>query len=277
MTEVIRTMMRPMVKLLLRHGITYERFSNVVRKLYVDVAESEFRIEGRKQTASRIAVLTGLSRREVKKLLDHTEGETVDPAQYNRAARVFFGWLQDEEFCDPDGHPLPLEIGEPGADTGTFHSLVKKYSGDIPVRAVLDEVLRVGAVTRDEDTLFLNSTGYVPTSSDELLNVSSVAVADLLDTIDHNDQSSDPQETRLQLTVSYDNVSREGAEIFRILSREKSKEMLLYLDRFLEKQDRDSNPAAEGSGSVRTGLSIFYFEEPNDETTQVSKDTSDEK
>lgn len=274
MREIIRTMMRPMVKLLLRHGVAFAEFSNITRQLYVDVADSEFRIEGRKQTVSRIAVLTGISRREVKKILDDQTGINDTPVQYNRAARVFFGWLHDDEFCGPNGQPLALKTGETGA--GTFDNLVKKYSGDMPARAVLDEVMRVGAVTKDGDLLTLNSTGYVPTRSDELLETSSVAVADLLSTIDYNDKSANPQDTRLQLTVNYDNVTREGAEVFRILSREKSKEILLYLDRFLAKQDRDASPEVKGEGTIRTGLSIFYFEESSDDIDESSKGDLDE-
>ena len=128
-------------------------------------------------------------------------------------------------------------------------------------------MLRVHAVDRiDDDLIEMSSTGYVPQSSAELLETSSHAISDLITTIDHNDKSEEPQDTRLQLTVSYDNLTPQSARLFKELSRDKSKELLLLLDRFLAKHDLDTNPDAAADTNdvarIRTGLSIFYFEEP---------------
>lgn len=257
--------MRPLVRLLLRHGVAYAEFSTLTRNLYVEIADKEFKIEGRKQSSSRISLLTGISRREVKKILDDPDGKIAHSSDHNRAARVFGGWLRDAEFHDELGQPLALSTTATGK--GSFEQLVKRYSGDIPVRAVLDEMMRVQAVEKVGDNLIaMSSTGYVPQSSAELLETSSHAIADLIKTIDHNDRCHDQQDTRLQLTVNYDNLTPQSANLFRALSRDKSKDLLLQLDRFLAEHDLDINPQSDANATddnrVRTGLSIFYFEEP---------------
>lgn len=268
---VITTTLRPFVRLLLRYGISFADVSAILRKLYVEVADEEFKIAGRKQSHARIAVLTGLTRREVKKVMAESPSESGGAFKLNRAAWALSGWSSDTEFLTEQNQPKELSITESGP--GTFESLIKKYGGDVPYRSILDELLRVGAVKRlANNTVVPTSTGYVPAAdNEELLRISFQSVADHISTIDFNDQNS-PDASRLQLTVNYDNVTQEGMEIFRHLSREKSKELLLYLDRFLATQDRDTNTTLIGEGKVRTGISIFYFEEHSTEEGVVDDD-----
>ena len=131
----------------------------------------------------------------------------------------------------------------------------------MPARSILDELVRVGAAAVNDGIVKLNSTGYVPTTSnDEMLRLSAEGASDLLNTVDHNLQV-DQAVSRLQLSVAYDDVPAEGVELFRKLSREKSLEVLTSLDQFLATQDRSVNPSIEGIGRYRTGLGIYYFEE----------------
>ena len=268
MRKIIRVTMRPFIRLLLRYGVGYGDFAQVTKQLYVEVADADFRIGKRKQTTSRISVLTGIPRREIKKIQETSEPEEDDHIPFNHAARVITSWMNDDEFTDRNQKPASLLTKTDGE--GTFNALVLKYGNNTPPRAILDELIRVGAVELDKNgEAKLISQGYVPTKdSEELLNVAMQSVADHITTIDFNDINK-PDTSRLQLAVNYDNVTDDGVEIFRHISQEKSKEVLLYLNRFLATQDRDSNPTIEGSGKNRTGLGIFYFE---DNQTSVSDD-----
>jgi len=247
----------------LRYGIGYGEFAQVCKELYIDVADTEFRIANRKQTVSRISVLTGITRREIKQIKETVANNSQEYFPHNHAARVLTFWMHDPEFQDEQGNPALLIANTDG--NGTFNKLVHKYGNNTPYRAILDELVRVGAVAMDDDgTVRMISTGYVPEKdSQELLGISMQSVADHISTIDYNDVHK-PDSSRLQLTVNYDNVTDDGVEVFRQISREKSKEILLFLDRFLATQDRDSNPTIDGPGRNRTGLGIFYFEEKHD-------------
>jgi len=258
---IVRMVMAPFVRILLRYGVAHSDFVSITKKLYVEIAANEFTIDERKQSVARVAVLTGLTRREVKTMLDEPT-EHHPPLELNRAGRVAEAWLRDETFWDTSGQPAALSLKS--KDPKSFDGLVRKYGGDIPTRSVRDELIRSGAIRKVGDTVVIGSTGYVPSGdSEELLKVSFRSVEQLISTIDHNDQHGQ-EDPRLQLTVEYDNISSEGADTFRILSREKSKELLIYLDRFLATQDRDLNPALdEGKDQFRTGLSIFYFKDDN--------------
>ena len=260
MQKMIRVTLRPFVRLLLRYGVGYGDFSAVVKRLFIEVAEQDFPIEKRKQTISRISVLTGITRREIKKILEQNDSGEHEYFVYNHAARIITYWLNDQEFQTTAGSTASLSINDEGA--GTFDALVRKHGNNTPSRAILDELIRVGAVEVDgRGFAHLMSVGYVPSEdTQELLSVSLQSVADQLSTIDYNDlhQRSD---SRLQLTVNYDNVTDDGVEVFRQISRDKCHEVLLFLDRLLATQDRDNNPAVTGDGTNRTGLGIFFFQE----------------
>ena len=104
-------LLRPLVRLLIRHGIPYGVMDDVVKQVYIAIASKEFRLPGRKQTTSRISILTGLSRKEVARLrrMDTVEdASTVE--HFHRAARVISAWVREPEFHDADGEPAPLPV-----------------------------------------------------------------------------------------------------------------------------------------------------------------------
>ncbi len=257
--RTILKIMRPLVRVMLRNGLAYADFAALVKGIFVDVAGEEFDLPGKKQSVSRISVLTGINRKEVKRLLE-LPPDSPDVDNNNRAARVVSGWMRDPDFTDARGNPKQLPLISSDSQPG-FDELVKRHSGDMPTRSILDELIRVGAATQDDGLVRLTSTGYVPSiNNDEMLRLSAEGASDLLNTIDHNLQG-DHAVSRLQLSVAYDDVPKEGVELFRNLSREKSLELLTHLDQFLATQDRSVNPSVEGDGRYRTGIGIYYFEE----------------
>ena len=147
-------------------------------------SENEFALEGKKQTTSRIGVLTGLNRKEVVCLLKPPISDTdAMSAPLNRAQRVLSAWLRDKDFLDEKGDPRMLSFSGPDS----FSELVKRYSGDMPARAVADELIRVGVLHEDGGALRLLARSYVPhAQSDELSNILGTHVSDLIDAIDHN-------------------------------------------------------------------------------------------
>ena len=256
----IARLLKPLVRLLLRNGISYGVFADIAKRIFVEVALEDGSLPGRKTTVSRASVLTGLSRKEIARIQKLPRvSDTHIQDRYNRAARVITGWMRDESFTDAAGNPkaLPIEGGE-----GSFSQLVRKYSGDVPVRAILDELTRVGTVEQiDTDTIGLRTQGYVPASGEtEKLAILGTDVSDLIETIDHNLGHTGP-DSRFQMKVAYDNLPEEALAGFRALSSQQSLGLLKKFDRELSAQDRDDTPDAAGSGRFRAGISIYYFEE----------------
>lgn len=260
LTTATGTLLKPLVRIFLRNGVAAKSFYELLKQVYVRVAKEEFGISGKKATISRMAILTGLTRKEVQAILAlPTQPRGKYEEGYNRAARVVTGWLRDADFGDGKGHPAPLLMkGKPPS----FTALVKRYSGDIPVRALLDELVRVGAVKQLKDgRIGLLSRGYVPQKSvEEKVAILGNDTADLIATIDHN-IFSNPSQPRIQRKVMYDNVPLEAARAFQAIAEARAQEMLEALDRWLAHRDRDVNPTVRGKGRVRVGLGIYHFEE----------------
>jgi len=257
-TSVVK-LLRPLVRILLRYGISYGEFAEMARWVFVNVAERDFGIVGKKQTISRISVITGLNRKDVTRLTKTNiyEDKTASGV-INRAGRVIGGWVKDQGFHDHKGVPaaLPLEGGEQ-----SFTELVKLYSGDMPVRAVLDELLRIEAVKKNEDnTVSLLTRAYIPKDIDvEKIAILGADAADLMSTIDNN--LGEQGQPFFQRKVVYDNIPSEAVADFRETSAAEGQLLLEKLDVLLSDQDRDCNPVIKGSGRKRLGVGVYYFEE----------------
>lgn len=266
----VARLLKPLVRVMLRYGVPYGVFADIAKRVYVEVAMQDFTIPGRKATQSRASVITGLTRKEVQRVLSlpPLSDEAIQD-HYNRAVRVISGWSRDPAFRDADGNPRALPVE---GDAGSFAALVRDYSGDMPVRAVLDELIRVGAVERlDNGQVQLRGPAYVPEGDlEHKVGILGTDVADLIATIDHN-LTHTGHASRFQLKVAYDNLPVETLQAFRDSSAQRSFQFLKNLDTELSQMDRDTNPAVEGSGRKRAGIAIYYFEDEHDAATAAGE------
>lgn len=260
-------LMRPLARLMLRNGVSFGEFSELARRAYVQSALEDFTDEQRRPTDSRAAVLTGLTRKEVKRQREILEGQALEPAvrKSHRASRVVSGWVHDEAFQDGRGQPAELAADGPFS----FAELVRRYSGDMTPRAVLDELLRVGMVTQGgtDGKIRLVRKAYVPAGdSEEMLQIFGEDVADLIRTIDHNlVDTGNGGQPLFQRTLVYDNIPPEVMTRWRRHAAAQSQALLEQLDQWLAPRDRDISGHNGGTGTdkaVRTGVGIFYFEDP---------------
>jgi len=134
--------------------------------------------------------------------------------------------------------------------------------GDIPVRAMLDELLRAGAVKELKDgRICLHSRSDIPQKDVvERLQALGTDTADLISTIDHN-VNRNPSEPSFQRKVMYENVPVEAAKEFQAFAAAQGQKLLGAIDRWLSQRDRKVNPASKGTGRARGGLGIYHFEE----------------
>jgi len=243
--------------------MSYRAFSDVARNVFVDVAEEEFSLPGRKPSHSRTAVLTGINRKDIAKLKDrpHPLSDNSQDAP-NPAARVITAWTNDARFHDDAGNPKPLLVEEQPTSSDSFTTLAKEYSSDVPVRALIDELLRIKAIERDGDQVRLLVRAYVPIEDmRENLRIFGTAAADLLRTMDHNIGREIPGPF-LQRTVSYNNISPENLEMIRQRCREQGEALLLQINEWLSEFERDSSETA-GQQSFRVGVGVYYLEGPS--------------
>lgn len=265
LSRALYKVLRPMVRLLLRQGVSYRAFADVARHVFVDVAEEEFALPGRKVSHSRTAVLTGINRKDIAKLKDrpHPLSATGVDAP-NPAARVITAWLNDARFHDEAGNPKVLLIEDQATQKDSFTTLAKDYSSDVPVRALVDELKRINAVERNKDQLRLIVNGYVPIEDiQQNLRIFGTAASDLLTTMDHNIAGEAPGPF-LQRTVSYSHISPTDLDTIRQRCRQEGEALLIKVNEWMSEFERDG-PPPEGAGEqqFRTGLGVYYVEGPH--------------
>lgn len=258
--SAISRLLRPLVKLLIRKGVSFAVFTEIVERTYFDVADKDFQIPGKPQTNTRIATITGLSRKEVLRLQTQSQaGEKNLTDQHNRATRVISAWGREAFFQDKRGRPaaLPFE-----GSKRSFSSLVKQFSGDIPARTILDELIHSGSVKLLKDErIQLICNAYIPTTDNvEKVRMLGMDVHDLIATISHNINPG-KEGAYFQRKVTYNNIPEDYIEKLKQIIVNKGQSALESINKDMAKYDRDCNPDLKGSGRKRVGISIFYFED----------------
>ncbi|MCL4722048.1 MAG: hypothetical protein KJ041_08895, partial [Gammaproteobacteria bacterium] len=187
----LRLALRPVFRLLLRSGVTWQDASDVCKATLVEVATREFGLHGRPTNMSRVAIMTGLGRREVKRLRDLlAEAPPIEARRLHGATRVLTGWYLDGDFSDGAGLPLDLPFEAPAgaAAQPTFTELCRRYGGDLAPVSLRRELVRVGAVEDlGGDALRVLKRYYMPLQmdADALVRAGSM-LEDLGDTLSFN-------------------------------------------------------------------------------------------
>jgi len=259
-------LLTPLIRILVRCGVSHLEFNELVKKTYVDVCYQHYAIPGRAKSISRVSVLTGLSRKEVVKwtkfIQEHGASGDIHRS-INRASRVLGGWMQDQSFLDDQGQPRELALAE--ADTNqdklSFKLLVKRYAGDVTHGAILDELIRIGAAERtDNNCLKLLTAGYLPRDSEiDKIKIMGTSTTDLLTTVHHN--LSNENTPRFQREVVYTELSQAGTNEFKLISQEKSMALLLELNEWLAEKKKIEKKLGITRERSRTGIGIYYIED----------------
>ena len=268
--EAYRVLMGPLVRILLRQGISIAEFSEVIKAVYVEVALKDFKVSGRKATRTRIAVMTGLTRKEVKRVIDEVARERFElKTGVNRLTRVLVGWHTDPDFTGPYGMPLELryEAAVPGEPT--VSELVKRHSGDMSPRSIIDELIRVSAVKETEAGWYrVLRRDYIP-EAQGVYNFERTGgvVRNFVNTIDFNMTKSAPGKGRFERqAIADDGIRKQDVTLFDQYLRERCQVLLEEIDNWLTKLPKPD--PKKGEEVIRTGVGVYHY--MNDELDERS-------
>jgi len=261
--------LRPIIRRLLAAGVPFGLLESRLRELVVEVADEDFALAGRRQTDSRISLITGINRKEVRRIRSQTPQPERPPSfGRNQAAGLISRWRADSRATDRAGRPKPIPYK---ANRGpSFVQLVGQVTADLPARAILDELVRTGAAElRADGWVVLKSDAYVPKlGRAEKLAMLREDPADLIETMLRN-IFEEVREPLLQRRVSYDNIGADGVAKLRRRVRSTAETFLRGIDKLFVKYDRDRNPKAPAGERQLAGLGVYYFESPH--TTKAAR------
>ena len=275
LVRALGRLLRPLVRMLVSHQIPYPFLANLLKTVYVEVADREFALPGRPQTISRVSLLTGVHRKDVKRLRGEDPESHAIPAAVSLGAQLVARWTGVAEFQDSDGHPLAL--ARQGGSGLSFERLIESVSKDIRPRAVLDEWLRLGVVrieeSGDQQHIRLNAEAFVPQSGfDEKAFYLGRNLRDHIATAAHNLAGDVP--SLLERSVYYDDLSAESVRELRELSEAKAVEALQAVNRrALVLQAGDVGKPAAGQ---RMNFGVYFNEDERNEDAGNEDETSGE-
>jgi hypothetical protein len=252
-------LLRPLVRLCIRGGMTFPALAQLLRELFVNVAEHDFALEEKQQTDSRVSLLTGIHRKEVARLRGAGAPVNETPTTLSLTSAIIARWLAAPEFTDVKGDPLPLPRTASG-DAPSFEQLVSSITKDVRPRAVLDEWLdRKLVAINDDEEIVLVDTAFVPRGDDERkwhylgrnLHDHIAAAAENV---------SGPAPRFLERAVHYDGLSAKLAKRLEGRSRELAVDALKIANR-----EANRALAKDKGGDYRWNFGIYiYSDGPND-------------
>ncbi|HHS99941.1 MAG TPA: hypothetical protein ENK73_03705 [Thiomicrospira sp.] len=268
--KTIKRILRPMVSLMLRQGITYTAFIDLVKATYVEVADKECIIEGKRQTDSRISVLTGVHRKEVKRIRE-LEEMPLEPKERKASlsAQLVSTWLGNPDYIDENGKPLALKRVSEGKEV-SFESMVHLVTKDVHPRSILDEWLNQGMVKLDmEGLVMLQESGYVPDEDfEEKLYFAGKNIGDHLSVVNYNLAGEDfPM---LDRAVYYGGLSHESMKAIEVFSRRASLELLTEVNQMAGRLQAKDKEGDDTHHSMHFGA-YFYRMEETEDGTQLPK------
>lgn len=257
LVAAIRRVLRPLVRLMLSYQITYPVLINLLKSIYVDVAEQEFQVEGKRQSDSRINLLTGVHRKDVKRLRAESSSQTEFPLSASIGAQLIGRWMGSREMLDAAGHPLPLALKSSGSDNVSFDALVEMVcKQDIRPRVILDEWLRLGVAHIENDHVVLNTGAFTPDKGfDEKVFFFGKNTQDHISAATHNLLGNKP--SYFDRSVYYDQLSRPSVEALADLANTIGMQALTDMNKAaLALQEQDKDKSGE---KFRMNFGVFNF------------------
>jgi hypothetical protein len=256
--SAFRLIFRPVARILLLAGVTWKEIAEVAKATYVEVASAEFGIRGRPTNSSRVAILTGFTRKEVarlRELLARDDTQLIE--KMNHATRVLTGWYSDQAFLSKQGAPLALAAEGDGA---TFETLCKRYASDVPATTMLKELKHVGAVVAGADgALIVQTRYYMPLQMDpeQILSSGSV-MQDLGNTVVHNLYRKQDDAARFERRATNTRIAPEAVPEFQAFLEIEGQAFLERVDGWLSLHEVGKN---SGSDGIRLGLGTYWIEQ----------------
>lgn len=254
----VRMMLKPLVKLLISQGVSHGDFSEAAKDVYVETALRHFE-KSSKVNQSRIAILTGLTRKEVKNVIDRAIGAEPYSKNFSRPSRVLAGWHSDPKYIGPYGVPLEIPYEAAGADSASFVELVRTYSGDMAPRPMLKELIRVGAVVELENKTYkairrdFEPEALSPELVARLGRMGHYFFSTTAANIEKEGQGSGNFDRRVYTT---DGISPESMRDFDAYIKRRGQEFLEELDNWFVSKEKDDKNKTD---KLNTGLCMIHY------------------
>jgi hypothetical protein len=271
-----RRVLRPLIRILVRSGVRYDEFLDLVRGVYVETAVRDGLGDGTKLTRSKVSLSTGVPRRDVDRFIDNDGALPVAPKTLTATlSEILNKWHTDPQFVGPYGIPLELEVRSQKARS--FSELVHAVDPVVSIHDVLDELVRLRTVVWSGDTHVRTiSRAFIPVEemSPAQLEFFGNALTRLANTLQYNLDKRNAEKRLERSVISDRGLPSSVVPVFEKHVREKVSELLIDLDNWLSPYSAEGDTGAEFE---RVGLAVFQFVDPVTDKTPLRDRVSAEQ
>lgn len=267
----VRRVLRPIIKLLIRAGISYGEFADLARGVYVESAIRDSTDGAAAPTRDRVALVTGLPRQQVDYYIDNKDAlPAAAPTLARVITEVLHKWHTDPQYLGPYGIPFELEFDGPGGRN--FKTLVAQVNSKARAGLVLEELLRSGAVIYSGEKHFRTVSRWfmLPEAlTPHRIEYFGASLTHLAQTLEYNFKFANTEDKRLERFVFADKgLPRALMPKFEAYARERASRFLGEVDDWLA---RYRNVDSSGSDQrVDTGVHVFLYVEPTADPRPLS-------
>lgn len=252
MLQALKALLRPLVRFCLRHSLKLQDCVEILKAVFLEVAEEQLSSAGTAVSDSRLSVMTGVHRRDVVRL---GQDEVQQKASPDLLSKVLGHWLGHRKFSTSSKKPRVLSYAGKESE---FASLVSSVSQDLNPYTVLFELERTGAVEKTRRGLKLKNRAYIPKG--DLKSGFTLAATDvehLFSCVEEN-LLSDETMPHLHLRTEYDNISESNASLIKDWLLREGSAFHQRARNFLSHLDLDHNKNASACGKkIRIALGTF--------------------
>lgn len=251
LTNSIVALLKPIIRFGLRRGFAFQELSECLKHALVAVAKEELTKKQSSENVSRLSVITGLQRKDIKRLLN---SENVDHSTTNLLTKVIGQWQSHPDYSLKG----KAKVLNTSGNESEFASLVRTISLDVSPYTVLFALEQAGVIKRDRQSVKLFKTAFKITSNvTDSLEILSSDVNDLIKAVEEN-VFLEPKVPNLHITTVYDNICVEKLTEIRDWLLDKGTEFHENARQYLSKFDKDANPRLYNmKGGAKVSLSAF--------------------
>jgi hypothetical protein len=257
-----RQWLKPLVHILLSCGVTWREFAELAKSTYVEVAMEKFGKRGRPTNISRMAILTGLARRDVRKQKELlSQAPSVIPGYVTKASLVLSAWHLNPDFRDKQGRPAILR---PAGSGKTFEGLIEQAGGaDVRASTLLKELVSAGTVRiRPDGRLQAVQRDYIPHKMDEeLIRLWGTVVADVATTYVHNLTRTGSGDSRLERSAVNDQMPKDVVPAFAQMLEKEAQAFLERVDEWLTAHQIKPSGKRPPPETVRLGIGLYQIQD----------------
>ena len=257
--KAVTLLCKPLIRLLIEKGVTFPQFRELMKTLYVDVANETFTQDEKQPSDSRIFVLTGVHRKDIKRIRE--QADTADQTVSSGASlngEIVARWTSMPEYLDEKGKPRKLLRSEKNDQAG-FDQLVSSVNKDVRPKVILDEWLRLNMVSIKDDYIVLSRTAYVSNKEfNDMAYYLGHNVHDHLASCVNNILVTD--DPMIERSVYYASLTENSVNKLRSIANKKGNELLQHLNKqAIKLYDTDK---LKDDAKYRMRLGVYWFQTP---------------